>query len=340
VTESDAAAEPLSLHRRAVAAAVTGWLGAHRTAVAAGTWAALAALVAVLAYGAVSTDGFLTVANGKAILASVGVVGIVAVGMTFVMLGGNLFSLSLGTTLAVSAIAFLDFLHLGVAAAAVLAAAIGAAVSGAQGVAVGAFGVNPIVVTIGAGALQEGVVVKLTGGRTIVPSAPLSSYRFLVTPLLGLPFPVYVLAGVALSAELVLRYTTFGRELYLVGENRRAARAAGLRVAGVTTAAFAVAGLCAGVAGILSGSYNQGASLTLSGTYTYDAISAAIVGGNAITGGRGSVGRTLFGAIVMATLSDLMLLRHYGTGAQILVKGVIVLVFVSLLNARRGGSDG
>lgn len=87
------------------------------------------------------------------------------------------------------------------------------------------------------------------------------------------------------------------------------------------------------MAGVLIGAFNQNASLLLTGTYTYDAISAAIVGGNSITGGRGSISRSILGAFVIATLTDLMLLRNYSTGVQILVKGVVVIVFVAALNS-------
>jgi ribose/xylose/arabinose/galactoside ABC-type transport system permease subunit len=96
-----------------------------------------------------------------------------------------------------------------------------------------------------------------------------------------------------------------------------------------------VAGLCAAIAGALIGVYNENASLLLTGTYTYDAISAAVVGGNAIGGGRGSILRTVVGAVLIAALSDMMLLRHYSTGWQIVAKGLIVVAFVAL---RRAGA--
>jgi simple sugar transport system permease protein/ribose transport system permease protein len=296
---------------------------------------AIVGFAAVLVYGAVSTPGFLTVVNLKAILASVGFVGIVAVGMTMIMIGGSLFSLSLGTTAAVTAMGFLAWLHFGVAPALALAAALGVAICLPQGFLVGAFGANPIIVTIGAGALQSGVALGLTGGNSIVPSRTFDAYSFLVNPVFGIPFSVYVLAGLAVVAELVLRRTRFGKELYLIGDNRVAARAAGLRIRAVTACAFGVAGLCAAIAGALIGVYNENASLLLTGTYTYDAISAAVVGGNAIGGGRGSILRTVVGAVLIAALSDMMLLRHYSTGWQIVAKGLIVVAFVAL---RRAGA--
>ena len=298
---------------------------------------AFALLAAMIVYGAVSTSGFLTWDNAKAILASMGFVGIIAVGMTLIMLSGNLFSLSLGTTAAVSAMAFLAALHWGVAAAIAAALVLGLVIGAAQGLVVGGLAADPIIITIAAGTLQAGAAAGLSGGSSIQPSASASAYSFLANPIGGIPFSIYVLVGLALLGELLLRRGRFGRRLYLVGDSHDAAFAAGLSVTRVTTAAFAVAGGCAAIAGVLIGAFNQNASLLLTGTYTYDAIAAAIVGGNAISGGRGSISRSILGALLIATLGDLMLLRNYSTGAQILVKGVVVVIFVAALNSSRLG---
>lgn len=104
-----------------------------------------------------------------------------------------------------------------------------------------------------------------------------------------------------------------------------------MSLAAIGAGAFALAGFCTGVAGVLIGATNQNASLFIESTYTFDAIAATLVGGTAVTGGRGGAARTLFGAIVIATISSLLLLRGYSTGVQIFVKGVVVLVVVVLV---------
>jgi len=139
--------------------------------------------------------------------------------------------------------------------------------------------------------------------------------------------------------DAVLRGTSFGRAIYAVGENKRAARAAAISIAAVAAGAFAVAGACTGIAGALIGATNGNASLFIESTYTFDAIAAVLVGGTAVTGGRGSAGRTLFGAIVIATISSLLLLRGYSTGIQIFVKGLIVVVVVVLVQLGSRGRD-
>jgi ribose/xylose/arabinose/galactoside ABC-type transport system permease subunit len=115
-----------------------------------------------------------------------------------------------------------------------------------------------------------------------------------------------------------MRRTRFGRQTYLLGENRVAARAAALPITLLTVGAFGIASLYTAGSGILIGATSANASLLLVGSYTYDAIAAALVGGNAVTGGRGSIARTAAGAIFIATISDMLLLRGYSTGAQIL----------------------
>jgi ribose/xylose/arabinose/galactoside ABC-type transport system permease subunit len=309
-------------------------------AVRALTGAATALLALAFLYAAVTTEGYFTVVNGKAILSSVALVGIVAVGMTAIVLSGNLFSLSLGISAAISAMFFLYTLRFGLGLAIPLTLLFGLLANALQGIVIGGWQANPIIVTIAAGSIQEGIAVWITAGRSVFPPEASTSYEFLARPLGGLPFGIYVLVGVALVAELILRRTRFGREIYLLGDSRRAARAAAVGLTRVTAGVFALAGCCAAVAGILLGAQSRHGELLLGGTLTYDAFAAALVGGNAITGGRGSVIRTLFGALVIASVSDLLLLRGYSSGVQIMVKGLIVVcvvVLVHLNTPRRAG---
>lgn len=300
--------------------------------VALGIW--IGALTVVVVYGATTTTGFMTVSNLKAILTAAAFVGIIAVGLTVIVLSGNLFSLALGQTVAVTAMLFLYTLQFGLAPAIVLTLLLGLVVGAVQGFAVGAWGANPIIITIGAAGLMEGLAVWLSHGESIVPPTSATSYQRLAEPLLGVPFPVYVFVALTIVLAVAMRRTRFGRGIYLLGENRTAARAAALPITLLTTAAFALTSVFAAGAGVLIGATSQNASLLLTGSYTYDAIAAALVGGNAVTGGRGSVLRTAAGAVFIATISDMLLLRGYTTGGQILVRGIIVVVVVVLTNLR------
>jgi ribose/xylose/arabinose/galactoside ABC-type transport system permease subunit len=287
--------------------------------------------VAICLIGVLTTDGFGTIENAKAILQASAFVGIVALGMTVIMISGNVFSLSLGTTAAVAAMAFLYSLTFGVLAAILLTILLGVMICAVQGAIVGGLQANPIIVTIAAGVIQAGAALYITGGVTVSPPAG-ASYAFLSGRAAGVPIGFLVLLVLTLVLDGILRGTRFGRELYATGENRRAARAAALNTGRITVGAFALAGGAAAVSGILLGAFNQNATLSVQGTLTYDAIAAALVGGTAIAGGQGSASRTLFGTVVIATVSSLLLLRGYSTGVQILVRGAIVLVVVVLVH--------
>jgi ribose/xylose/arabinose/galactoside ABC-type transport system permease subunit len=300
--------------------------------VALGIW--LAVLAGVTIYGATTTTGFLTWSNFKAILTAAAFVGIIAVGLTVIILSGNLFSLALGQTAAISAMVFLYALRIGLVPAILLTLLLGLTIGSVQGFAVGAWGANPIIITIGAAGLMEGMAVWLSHGESIVPPAGETSWEHLANPVLGLPAPVYVFLVVTVLLAVVMRRTRFGRQIYLLGENRVAARAAALPITLLTVGAFGIASLYTAGAGVLIGATSANASLLLTGSYTYDAIAAALVGGNAVTGGRGSIMRTALGAIFIATISDMLLLRGYTTGGQILVRGIIVVVVVVLTNLR------
>lgn len=294
------------------------------------TQVALTLFLVVLLAGSLTTEGFYTVSNAKAVLNSAAIIGIIAVGATAIVLGGQLFCLSVGTTVAIAAMCFLNSLRFGLLPAILLTLILGAVIIGAQGLLVGRFGANPIIVTIGAGALQEGAVTWWSGGVSVYPPADGPDFSFLASPLLGVPFPVYVFAVITVVGEFVLRRTVFGRQLVLMGESPRAARAAALPVVRTTVAAWACAGFCAGVAGVLLGAFNQSGTLTTTGTLTYDSIAAVLVGGTAVLGGRGSVVRSAAGALVLAALSDMLLLRGYSTPVQVMALGVIVSAVVLL----------
>ena len=147
-----------------------------------------------------------------------------------IVLSGNLFSLALGQTVAVTAMLFLYSLQFGLALAIVLTLLLGLVIGAVQGFAVGAWGANPIIITIGAAGLMEGLAVWLSHGQSIVPPASATSYQRLAEPLLGVPFPVYVFVALTIVLAVVMRRTRFGREIYLLGENRTAARAAALPI--------------------------------------------------------------------------------------------------------------
>jgi ribose/xylose/arabinose/galactoside ABC-type transport system permease subunit len=294
----------------------------------------LSVLMALIVAAAWTTQGFFTLGNGQAILSSMVFVGMVAVGMTLVMVSGAFVSLALATTATISAMIFMASLPLGLPLAIVLTVAAGAATGAVQGVVIGGWNANPIIVTIAAAAVLEGVAVAFSHGATINPAFP--SYQVLNTRIYGLPAGFYALAALVVATEAMLRFTRLGPMIYLMGDSRVAARAAGLPVDGIGAGVFAIAGACAALAGIFMASFNHSASLLLSrGTLGYDAIAAVLIGGAAISGGRGSVLNTMLGVAVIAVVTDLVLLRGFSTGSQILLKGLVMVAFALAAHLRQ-----
>jgi ribose/xylose/arabinose/galactoside ABC-type transport system permease subunit len=281
---------------------------------------------------AVTTPRLLTFDNARAILASAALVGITAVGATLVMIAGSGVSLAASQTATVVAMFFLATQQRGLWVAVPVALLSGIVLTALQGAVVGFWNANPIVLTIGTGFAIGGVTTWFSGGTPVYPEA--HPYVVLNSTPLGLPLAVYVLLAAAVYAQWLLRRTTAGRQMYLVGENRGAARAAGLPVGRVTVIAWAFFGACIALTGIFLASFNTQATATLGGTLTFDAIAAVLVGGTLITGGRGSAAQTLGGAVLIALISDVLLLRGFSTGAQILVKGILVLAVVVVVHLR------
>lgn len=293
----------------------------------------IAAAIIFIVAAAITTPGFLTIHNFRAILGSTTFVGLIAVGMTVIMISGSFVSMSLGTLATVTAIFFVFALQFGVVAAILSTLVLGGLLGWVQGYLIGAWDANPIIVTIAAGALLEGVSVAMTGGQAMSP--PDHSYDFLNMTPLGIPLGTFALLALVVAVEFLLRRTRLGREVYLLGESRAAARAAALSLGEIGSSVFLIAGISAALAGIFLASFNHGASLLLNrGTLNYDAIAATLIGGTAIAGGRGSVWRTLLGVILIAIITNLVLLRGYSLGAQILFKGILMVAFVLAIHLR------
>lgn len=294
----------------------------------------IAVVGVVFVYLAATTGGFLTVSNLQAILGSVSTVGIVAVGMTLIIIGGSLFSLSLAATMAVGSMVFLSLLNLGWPIALLAAVGLGAGFGVLQGGLVALAGANPIMVTVGAAAVIEGVGSHIHNGATVTPPPGTRVPGFLDSLPLGVPVAVFILVAVVILVEWILRRTRFGTQLYVVGDNSSAAKAAGLPVVWVTVVAFTIGTACAALAGVTVGAVTQSASLQLEGTVTFDAFAAVLVGGTSLTGGHGSVLRSACGALVIAAISDLLLLRNYSTEVQLFVKGILVLAAIIIVRLR------
>jgi ribose/xylose/arabinose/galactoside ABC-type transport system permease subunit len=277
---------------------------------------------------ALFTPGFTSPLSINSLLTAVSFTGCVAVGMTFITLTGNIMSLCLGATVSASALTFLACLSLGVFPAVLLALAFGIAVTAAQGWLIGFFRANPILVSIAGLSLLIGGAAWATGGQRIYPGgAGLQVFKGRVA---GVPVEAWIFLITVVIGQFILSWTRVGRAMIMTGSNSKAATAAGVSTATAVTTAYVIAGACAAISGILLAARYGSGDMELGAGHDYTAIAAVLVGGTAITGGAGSVVRTLVGATLIAAIEVVLLLRGYSEQLQYLITGLIVLAVIML----------
>jgi ribose/xylose/arabinose/galactoside ABC-type transport system permease subunit len=287
-----------------------------------------AAAVVALVAAAWATPGFLTATSLFSLATTMSFIGCVAVGMTFITLSGNVMSFCLGATLSVTTIVFVASLPLGLFGALVVAFAFSAALTGLQGLVIGTLRANPIIVSMAVLALIYGFVTLFTGGRGIYPEG--SETDVLKGRIGPLPLPVAAFLVTVGVGELILVATRFGRNLYMVGSNHRAAVAAGVVTWRTVTGAYVMAGLCTALSAVLMAARYSSGDMEHGIGYDYHAISAVLVGGTAIQGGEGSALRTLAGTVIISVIQVLLLLWGFSTQMQYLIVGLIVLGVIML----------
>jgi ribose/xylose/arabinose/galactoside ABC-type transport system permease subunit len=277
---------------------------------------------------ALTTPGFTSQLSINALLNAISFIGCVAVGMTFITLTGNIMSLCLGATLSASALVFLASLSFGIFPAFLLALAFGIMVTGVQGLLVGYFRANPILVSVAGLSLLIGGADLATGGVRIYPSGEgLQVFKGRVA---GIPVEAIYFFATVVIGQFILSWTRVGRVMAMVGSNARAAAAAGINTAAAITWAYVIAGACAATSGVLLAARYGSGDMELGTGYDYTAIAAVLVGGTAIQGGSGSVVRTLIGVTVIAIIEVVLLLRGFSQQLQYLITGLIVLSVIML----------
>jgi ribose transport system permease protein len=293
------------------------------------------AVVILLGVGWITTPRFVTVNNALIIVRSASIIGIVAIALTFVTVSGNFFSLSIGQTASLSAITFSFLISQGwaVPVAIALTLTLAVALGALQGVAIAA-GANPIITTLGAGAALFGLAAVLTDNKTVRTASNAADWLGRGRPF-GIPNQTWAFVLLTIGAALILTRTPFGRRVILVGANAAAATAAGLRRGVVAIAVFAIASLGAGLAGMFTAAQVGQGITDQFPELNINAIAAVLVGGTVITGGEGSMFRTALGAVFIAALDNLLVIRGYSFGVRATVTGLAVLTGVAIFTALR-----
>ncbi|BDI21550.1 ABC transporter permease [Herbiconiux sp. L3-i23] len=310
---------------------------------------ALAVLIIVFA---LLSDSFLSVNNLITMTKHVAYNAILALGMLFVILKGGI-DLSVGSTVGLSGIIAgvlleglgipsLDVvLYPAVWVVVLCSLAIGTLVGFINGILVTRFNVAPFIATLGMLYVARGTALLISNGSTYPrlggsPELGNTGFGFIGGGrILGVPNGIWIMIIFAIIALIVLRQTPFGRWVYATGGNERAAELAGVPVKRVKLWVYMISGFCAATAGVILTSELTSAAPQLGESFELNAIAAVVIGGAALTGGRGNVRGVLLGAFVIGFLSDGLVIVGVSTFWQTVIKGAVIVLAVMLDQAQQ-----
>ena len=292
-------------------------------------------LVIICILFAFLSPNFLTGGNIVNILRQASINIVLATGMTFVILTGGI-DLSVGSILAVSAVVALLVSLLPALSWAAMPAALltGLLLGLVNGALITFLDVPPFIVTLGSLTALRGVAFLVAKGTTLINRD--INFAWVGNTYVG-PFPWLVIIALltVIASWFVLRQTVLGVQIYAVGGNERAARLTGIKVNRVLLFVYGISGLLAGLAGIMSASRLYSASGIVGQGYELDAIAAVILGGTSFTGGIGTIGGTLLGALIIAILNNGLTLLNLSYFWQLVVKGLVIILAVMIDRLRR-----
>ncbi|MET9508251.1 ABC transporter permease [Streptomyces flavidovirens] len=298
----------------------------------------LAVLVAV--GGLTKPEQFLDSSNLQLVLTQASVIGVVTVGMTFVITSGGI-DLSVGAIVALASVwaTTLATQEYGFAGILFTAVVVGLACGLVNGLLIAYGGMVPFIATLAMLASARGLALQITDGKTQIVTV--NSVLDLGIPdsyVLGIPPLVLVFAVVTVVGWLLLNRTTFGRRTVAVGGNAEAARLAGIDVRRQRLYLYLLSGLCCGIAAFLLVVLSGSGQNTNGNLYELDAIAAAIIGGTLLSGGRGTIVGSVLGVLVFTTITNIFALNNLQSDVQQIAKGAIIVAAV--LVQRRTARDG
>ena len=291
----------------------------------------LAALLILVVAASFLSDRFLTVPNLLNILRQVAIVGILAIGMTFVILTRGI-DLSVGSILGISVVVYAGLLQTHGMAVAIpigLLVAMGAGLVNGLGVA--SAGIPPFIMTLGMLSFTRGLAFLYTGG-TPIPILNEDFYNLGNDYLFGIPIPSLILLAILAVSAIILSFTAFGRSVYAIGSNEEAARLSGVPVRFYKIIVYVIAGGVSGLAGLVYASQLSIGTPIAGQGYELDAIAAVVVGGTSLFGGKGSVGGTFLGTLIIGVLANILNLTGVDPYVQQLFKGALIVIAVYFMS--------
>lgn len=293
------------------------------------------------------SDSFLTVDNVITMTKHVAINAVLALGMLLVILKGGI-DLSVGSTVGLSGVIAgeaLKGLHISILdvvayppvwAVVVLCLMTGAVVGTINGILVTRLNVAPFIATLGMLYVARGAALLISGGTTYPdlgghPSTHNTGFGWIGSGRpLGLPVAIWLMIALAVVVTVLLRSTAFGRWLYATGGNERATELTGVPVKRVKMVVYVISGACAALSGVIIASELTSAAPQAGDSYELNAIAAVVIGGAALSGGRGTVRGTMVGAFVIGYLADGLVILGVSTFWQTFIKGAVIIVAVIL----------
>jgi ribose transport system permease protein len=330
--------------------------GIWRVLAAMGRYRGLVALAVVFVLGAVVSPRnlktgevvFLTASNQSNVLFEYAEYGLLAVGMTLVILTAGI-DLSVGSVLGLNATLF-SYLVIArgwpVGTAVVACLLSGALCGTLSGLLVSRLRLQPFVATLAMMVAARGAAKLVSGGIKIahgaepwyaLQAAPPPVFAWMTAPLAGgwlRPVTLVFLVTICVMA-LVVRYSRFGRHLYAIGGNEEAARLSGIKVTRAKTAAYMLSGLTAGLAGVCNACHLGYGDPEAGFTFELDAIAAVVIGGTSLMGGRGGMMLTLVGTLIIGYANKILSLIGWQEAQRLLAKGIIIVLAVVIQETRR-----
>jgi len=295
----------------------------------------------VIVFSVWKTDEFFTTSNLLVVMRQISVNTCLSVGMTLVILTGGI-DLSVGSVLALSSVVMAGLLKNGLEVPAfnllvgfnVLGAVsvgliVGSALGLFNGLVVTRFNVPPFVATLAMLTIARGLTELWTGGAAITGLG--DRFGYLGTGwFLGVPVQVWTCAATVAVAVVVLRKTRFGRYIYAVGGNERAAKLSGLNVKRIKLLVYTIAGGLSAVGGLIVASKLDSATPIAGDGYELDSIAAVVIGGTSLSGGKGSVLGTVLGALIIGVLNSGLIILQVPPFSQKVIKGFVILLAVAI----------
>jgi ribose transport system permease protein len=294
-------------------------------------------LAALLAACQIAQPGYLSGEQIGTLLRLAAPLAILAAGQTLVMLTGGI-DLSIGFSATAAAYIMTGQSSRGTVVAILIALGVGLLIGTVNGIGVGVFGVQPLIMTLGMGSVVIGILtVRAQDFVTGAPAVPNFVNDLATGSLLGdVPKSILLWGGLSVLLILTLRRSGYGRMLYAYGDNPVAVRLAGTRAWQLLIVTYALCGVCAAIGGLLLVGLTNAADLGLATSYLLPSVAAVVIGGTSIFGGLGTYSGTIFGALILTVLDSFLTLLNVAQSVRQILYGAIILALAALY-ARTSG---